>query len=141
MGYKDPIQGILEACHAIVSNNINDTYLHQAPETTPDIYVIIRPESASGLPKNHSGFFSSVVIAFEIVAKFQVSVNSIMLNHYANIISSVLMPEPNSNGIGFTVDHQITDVSLQSSNTITDIDADIKYITRIDRYEFLINQT
>ena len=140
MGYKDPIQGILEACYGIIKTNIADTYLHQAPQDTPDIYIIIRPESVTGLPKSHSGFFSSVVIAFEIVEKFQVSVNSIMINHYANIISTGLMPEPNSNGIGFTVNHQIIDISLQSSNTITDIDGDTKYITRIDRYEFLINQ-
>jgi len=77
----------------------------------------------------------------EVVKRFDVTVNSIEVNQIAGEISELLMPSPNTFGITTTTNHQVTDISLQSSNTITDIDADIKYMTRIDRYEFLINQT
>ncbi len=141
MGYKDYSQDLTEAVYDLISGISADVFIHQATENPSDPYVIIRPESGSGSPKNHSAFFSSFVIAVEVVKRFDVTVNSIEVNQLAGEISELLMPTPNSFGITTTANHQVTDISLQSSNTITDIDGDTKYITRIDRYEFLINQT
>ena len=131
MGYKDYSQDLTEAVYTLISGISADVFIHQATETPSDPYVIIRPESGSG----------SFVIAVEVVKRFDVTVNSIEVNQLAGEISELLMPSPNTFGITTTANHQVTDISLQSSNTITDIDGDTKYITRIDRYEFLINQT
>lgn len=141
MGYKDPIQDITTAFYNLIEGEtgIPNVYKEQVNPDESGSHVIIRAEGSNTV-KNHSGFFTSVVIAVEIVTVFDTIINRSDVDEIDNVITELVFPTPNTFGINATTNHQIHDIALQSTNYLQDYDGAKKYYTKVSRYEFSINQ-
>lgn len=140
MGYKDPIQPILEAFYGLINGQVStEVYLSQAPEDEGGNYVLLRAEG-SNTTKINSGFFTSVVIVTEIVTQFTKVVETKTANEIDEVITELLFPTANSYGITDVANHHITDIILQTTNYVNEFEGAVKYLTKVNRYEFILNQ-
>lgn len=141
MGYKNPIEELTTEWYDLINgvSGILSVYKETVSSLEEDNYVIIRAEGQN-TTKNHSGFFSNVVIIVEIVTKFNVSVDTSIVNTIDNIITELVFPTPNTFGIPDLTNHQIIDISLESSNYVSEDDGSNKYYTKISRYNHSLNQ-
>lgn len=140
MGYKDPIQPILEAFYGLINGQVStEVYLSQVPEEEAGNYVLLRSEG-SNTTKINSGFFTSVIIVTEIVTQFNKVVETKTANGIDQVITELLFPTANIYGITSVANHQITDILLQTTNYVEDLEGATKYLTKVNRYEFILNQ-
>jgi len=141
VGYKDPIQDLTTAFYDLIDGvtGIPTVYKEQVNPNESGNHVIIRAEGST-TTKNHSGFFTSVIIIVEIVTVYNTIINRSDVDEIDNIITELVFPTPNSFGINSTTNHQVHDIALQSTNYLPDYDGNKKYYSKINRYEFSINQ-
>lgn len=141
MGYKNPIEELTTEWYNLINevSGIPSVYKETVNSDEEGNYVIIRAEGQN-TTKNHSAFFSNVVIILEIVTKFNISIDTSVVNTIDNIITELVFPTPNSFGIPDLTNHQITDINLESSTYVSEDDGSNKYYTKISRYNHSLNQ-
>lgn len=136
MAYKNPVYDLTTAYFNLLDGVISvDVFKEQAPIDRSTNYVLIRAESQSTPEKNNSAFFSSVIVIVEIVTFFNTSITTKPLNDIDEEINELIFPTHNSFGISIA-DHQVTDITLQSSSYLPEDGV----FRKVLRYENIVNQ-
>jgi len=137
MGYKNPVYDIVTAWYNLLDGAISvPVYKERAPNDVTGNYVIIRGESHTQQRNKHA-FMSTVVVIVEVVTEHAVTINSQPVNSIDSEITELVFPTPNTHAIA--TDFAINTITLQTASYIQE-DADKMYLTKISRYEHILNQ-
>lgn len=138
MSYKNPLYDLTTDMFSVVSNAVSvPVYKGDVPAPVSVNHVIVRSESSNNSEKNKHSFISSATVIVEIVGIFDVAVDESVVAAIEEDINDAIFPTPSSFGVGSG--YSVSEITLQS-NTITEDDGTNKFLTRVNRYEFLLTQ-
>lgn len=138
MSYKNPLYDLTTDMFSVVSNAVSvPVYKGDVPAQVLVNHVIVRSESSNNGEKNKHAFISSATVIVEIVGIFDVAVDESVVAAIEEDINDAIFPTPSSFGVGSG--YSVSEITLQS-NTITEDDGTNKFLTRVNRYEFLLTQ-
>lgn len=140
MAYKSALYDLKTEWYQALNGNISvAVYKDAVPITQSGNYVLIRSEGATSGDLNNSAFFQSAIIIIDIFTKFATIANSKTASNIAQEIYNIIVLSPNSFSISL-LNHQITQITVQSENELYEDDGAEKIYRLIQRFEHILNQ-
>lgn len=130
---------VVDAMYTLLASISKPVYKVDVPEQEAGNYVIIRPESGSGI-NNKRSLNDTVIIITDVVTRFDNNINGAVTEALDVEVFDKIMPLPQSNVLSAS-GLQVLNVNRESFNYLQERDGVNVYNRKISRYSIRIHQT